>query len=158
MTEHVGTLNEFGGNWLDCKLYLTKIFLHVDDIDEDIVGAQLQPILDSYYLHYLWLFQADLVQIFENLQYFSLLGTAFTSHEVTYLETKQIWRRSPPRLSGQFGIIQIFRDLKQAVNDTVEIEDDVTVQVVYSLVWKLTTGLLEFFNVCKSIFLQFSQQ
>lgn len=39
MTKHIGTLNELGCCGLDCQLYLAKIFVHVYDVDKDIVGA-----------------------------------------------------------------------------------------------------------------------
>lgn len=59
MAEHVGALYKLGCHRFNCKLNLRQIFLLIDNVDQDIIGALFEPILDPNYLHELGLFQAN---------------------------------------------------------------------------------------------------
>jgi hypothetical protein len=91
-------------------LYLAEVLLHVDDVDEDVVGAQLQPVLDTDYLHDFGLFLRELFKELEYFQHFTLFRGALATHEIADLEGDQIWRRGPTCLRGKFGLVEFLRD------------------------------------------------
>ena len=99
-----------------------------------------------------------MLKLLENLEDFPFLGTALAPHEVAYLEGDQVGRGSPPGFAGQLRLVEVLGNREQAVDDSVEVENDVAVEVIHGLVGELSTRLLYLFDVAEAVLLEFLQQ
>ncbi len=125
MAEHVGVFDELGADCIDGQLKFTQVLFIEEDIDEDILGALLQSVLDSYHLHQFRLSLRKRLHFLKNLEDLALLGGTLAPHDVTDLEGDEVGRRSPSCLAGKFGLIKRLGDCEETVHKTVEVESDV---------------------------------
>ena len=126
----VGALDEVGVVGVDCQLRLADEHVLVPHVHEDVVGAFLQPVLDADYLEHLRVLLRDIRQVLEQLQDFLLLRADLAPHQVADLEADEVGRRGPSRPPDQLLIVHPLRHLQQSVDKSVEVKQDVRVQVI----------------------------
>ena len=126
----VGTLDEVTVIGVDCQLRLADEHVLVPHVHEDVVGAFLQPVLDADYLEHLRVLLRDIRQVLEQLQDFLLLRADLAPHQVSDLEADEVGRRGPSRPPDQLLIVHPLRHLQQSVDKSVEVEQDVRVQII----------------------------
>jgi len=95
MIPGIGATDKFALCRLYCKLNLTKIFVLVQHVDENIICAELQPVLYSNNFHKFWLSSADILELFVNVENLSFLRGALAPHQIPHFEGQKVWRRSP---------------------------------------------------------------
>ena len=149
----IGAGDEVGLSRFDCQLNLAHKGIFVEYVDEDIVGTQFQSVLYPDNLQCLRIGFAHPLKFLVDMQNLSLLRTALASHEITHLESEKVGRSIPPGFGRQLLLVQFFRHSEQSMDESVEVDDDVTVKIVDSFCCKFTTNFLYFINVEKAILL-----
>lgn len=151
MVESITGLDEARGVGLDGKLNFAKEKVVEADVDEDVVGAVFQPILDSHYpellLQLLILVQAQHFSI--DHEHLLLLGGELAAQEVAEFERYQIGRRRPIGFlylacacRSQDFFVESFGAGQDAMDNLVQILDDFAVQVLHNLRGELATYAL----------------
>lgn len=144
--EFIRTFNKFRLCHVDyLQLNFAKDSVIKADIQQNIVGSLSESILDANNLNPLGVRITHSVQSSVNLHYFLLFGGQLASNKVPDLEGDQIWRRLPfiPALVD-IPLKELLGDIKQAVNQSVEIKHDISMQIADDMTCEFPRGLLIF--------------
>lgn len=95
MTEGVGTLDELRSLGLDCELHLTEDEVIELDIEKDVVGTEIESILDAHDLDLIRVLVAEMADVLVNAEDFALFRGNLAPHEVANGEGQQIRRGGP---------------------------------------------------------------
>jgi hypothetical protein len=107
------------------------------NVDKDIVGALLQPVLHPNYLHLLRKRIRNLSDLLVDTHYLTLLRRDLATHQVPHAERQQVRRRRPTKRVLQFAVVLILEKFLshdvQPVDESIEIGNQVTVQIIDDL-------------------------
>lgn len=142
--EEIAAFDKIWNLRLDSQLYLTSDLIIKSNIHKDIVSATSQSVLHSDDLQFFWVLPTYSVQLFVDPQDLLLFWRAFASHQVTDFECQEIGRTRPKWIIEDVALVEEFLwCLKKAMNESIEICYDVSMQIFDNFIWKFAT---DFFN------------
>lgn len=115
--EQVAALDKVRGLRFDCKLDLAEDFIVELYVDEDVIGAWLQPVLYADDLHFFGVILADSLELFVDAHNLLFLGGALASHEITHFEGEEVDGWGPEgELSQLIIIVHLLGDFHESVD------------------------------------------
>jgi hypothetical protein len=151
----IGALYELGLRLIDnLQLNLADDEVIKLYVYQNIVGALLQPILNSHNLQLLGVNIADPLYLFKDIHNFLLLRGHPAPQEIAYLKGYKIGRGLPiiPRFVDLL-LIKVFRNGKKSVNQSIEVESNVRMQVFNHMRCKFAGSFLVFGNASNAVLL-----